>query len=174
MTRIRRWQALERLIKDHGWTRGVEVGVFKGRTFKHVLSRCSGLMLWGVDRWDTAYYHATREGRPPKDFDLDAEYSALSQWVRDNAPGRGFLIREDTVKAAAMFEDNEFDFAFIDADHRYEAVKADIAAWRAKARVIVGHDYNPEEFPGVVAAVNEAFAGVVGLDDHVWMGVTRA
>lgn len=50
------------------------------------------------------------------------------------------------------------DLVYIDADHSYEAVKADIEAWLPHVKpggFIAGHDYQPDQQPGVVRAVNE-------------------
>ena len=47
------------------------------------------------------------------------------------------------------------DFVFIDADHRYESVKADIRAWVPKLRpggMLSGHDI---DYPSVLRAVSE-------------------
>lgn len=49
----------------------------------------------------------------------------------------------------------EFDFIYIDGDHSYSGVKADILSWRPKMKldgIFGGHDYNME---GVKQAVNE-------------------
>lgn len=59
----------------------------------------------------------------------------------------------DSAAAAALFPDGSLDAVFIDADHREEAVRADIRAWLPKVKrggVIAGHDIDE---PGVVAAV---------------------
>jgi predicted O-methyltransferase YrrM len=56
-----------------------------------------------------------------------------------------------------------FDFVFIDADHRYEAVDADIHAYRSLVRpggILAGHDYHWE---GVARAVAER----LGLENVV-------
>jgi predicted O-methyltransferase YrrM len=57
------------------------------------------------------------------------------------------------------FEDNKFDFIYIDGEHTYEAVKRDIQLYLPKLRkggIIAGHDYS------------------VGSDDLPWPGVNRA
>jgi cephalosporin hydroxylase len=71
-------------------------------------------------------------------------------------------IQSHSAKAKKWFEDGSVDFVFIDAGHDYDSVKADIAAWLPKVRsggIIAGHDHEPNEFPGVVQAVAEAFGG---------------
>lgn len=69
---------------------------------------------------------------------------------------------------AAAFEDASLDYVMVDADHAYESVAKDIAAWFPKIRsggILAGHDYTPE-IPGVVQAVNEAFENF-----HVHRGI---
>jgi hypothetical protein len=55
---------------------------------------------------------------------------------------------------------------FLDGDHEYEAVVADIKAWLPKARrLLCGHDYGHPDYPGVARAVDELFADRVVLAD---------
>lgn len=173
---MRRWEVLEKLIKDHGWSRGAEIGVLKGQTYKHLLTTCPDLELWGVDTWDTAAYAAQRkELKRPKEpsLDLEAVYRDLDDWRHKHARARGRLLRMDSLKAAAgiWIPDGYLDFVFIDADHRYEGCKADIRAWRPKARNVLGHDFQ-DKFPGVKRAVEEEFDKFELFDDSVWMGVS--
>ena len=52
-------------------------------------------------------------------------------------------IRAASVAAADSFADGSLDFVFVDADHSYEAAKADIAALRSKVKpggIFCGHD----------------------------------
>jgi len=45
---------------------------------------------------------------------------------------------------------------FLDGNHTYEHVKADIAIWSNKAKLLLGHDYDYPDYPGVRQAVDEA------------------
>lgn len=69
------------------------------------------------------------------------------------------LFGGDSFDRAKDFEDESIDFIFIDANHTYEFVKKDIAAYLPKMKkggIMAGHDYNMSH-PGVIQAVNEAF-----------------
>lgn len=71
------------------------------------------------------------------------------------------VIEAESTVAATRFPDESLDFVFIDADHHYEAVACDIAAWAPKVRpggTLAGDDHTAE-YPGVVRAVTEAFSG---------------
>lgn len=66
-------------------------------------------------------------------------------------------IKGESLKEVNNFEDGFFDFIYIDAEHSYESVKADLLAWKSKTtKYIGGHDYQMQ-FMGVVQAVNEIF-----------------
>lgn len=83
------------------------------------------------------------------------------------------IIRHDNVlhlnltssEAFALFDDSSIDFLYIDGDHRYDAVKADIANFLPKMRslsIIAGHDYwpcPPDHLQGVKKAVDELLGG---------------
>ena len=59
----------------------------------------------------------------------------------------------------SLFEDEYFDFVFIDADHKYESVKQDIDDWFPKVKVggiLAGHDYAISQH-GIRKAVDEKF-----------------
>ena len=54
------------------------------------------------------------------------------------------IHRSDSLRAAASFEDQSLDMVYIDADHSYEAVLADLIAYGPKLKpdgVICGHDF---------------------------------
>jgi len=92
----------------------------------------------------------------------------------DRMRDRFLVIRKHkmlSVDAAGLFDDESFDFVYIDASHDYASVKADIAAWAPKVKRggwIGGHDFNAAKFPGVVTAVREVFATVQVFKDDSW------
>jgi len=76
-----------------------------------------------------------------------------------------------SVSAAAVIADGCCGFVFIDADHRYEAVRADIRAWIGKVRpggILAGHDCYT--YATVYDAVrDELGAKFATTDENVWV-----
>ena len=65
-----------------------------------------------------------------------------------------------SVDAIDKVLDDYIDLVYIDADHGYDSVLADIKAWLPKVKkgkIICGHDYSKTIHPGVVKAVDESF-----------------
>ena len=85
------------------------------------------------------------------------------------------ILVMDSVAASQKFPEEYFDFIFIDADHSYAAVAADLKAWRPKLKptgIIGGHDY-AHNFPGIRRAVDEVFSKDV-LTVHTAAGLWTA
>jgi Methyltransferase domain len=71
-------------------------------------------------------------------------------------------ILTTSVQAARLFADETVAFCFIDGDHSYKSVTADLHAWWPKVRAggtIAGHDYRQSAswLLGVTPAVHEFF-----------------
>ena len=147
-------QTLVELVRANGWKRGAELGVDKGVLFGLLLKSCPDLHLTGVDTFPDMQ-------RSRRVFDYEAGYSDRCE-----------VLRMTTTEAARLFEDEHFDFVFIDADHSYKAVKQDITHWEPKVRPggwLGGHDYHERKFPGVVKAVNELLgARVTEYPGTIW------
>lgn len=150
-------QALVSLVRKRGWTRGVELGVDKGILFRMLLEGVPSLRLTGVDVFP------------------DRERSRRAFVTASDYADRAELLAMSTNEAAGIVPDGSQDFVFIDADHSYDAVKQDIAAWLPKVKAggwIGGHDFHPRKFPGVVNAVREAFQTCEFYPGTIW-GVAR-
>jgi predicted O-methyltransferase YrrM len=131
---MQRAEWLVSIIKERGYTRGVELGVKRGDTLKHILAECPSVEMVGVDIWQTT------PGYEAWDHD---EYMRCAMAVAEAYPRRLTLVREYTWDAADSFDDASFDFIFVDGDHRTESVLRDIEAWRPKIRdggLLCGHD----------------------------------
>jgi len=95
--------------------------------------------------------------------------------VASKYPGRAFIREGWSTDIATYIPGGSLDLVFLDADHSYEGVRADIAAWLPKVRKggwIGGHDYDNGEpgydFSGVRKAVDEAFGDVETDANFTW------
>lgn len=172
----------------------VEIGVYFGRSLLFLAEQLlvrekRNCKLWAVDLWeadwsfdvptmtftnDERHIYEIPDARP-----IDGLRSIFKH-ARGNELQLIHPIRATSRRAAQLFADGEIDLVFIDACHDYAAVAEDIATWLPKVRpggIIAGHDYNREVWPGVVQAVDEAFANwpiAVAVAGSVWMTkVTR-
>lgn len=171
----RRWSILEGLVKANGWTKGVEVGVKEGFTFLHLLQTCPTLDLTGVDLFRPRPGLEAAGGESHADAKLPEHEKRLRKTVKAMYPARGRIVRKESVKAAKTVADHSLDFVFIDADHREDAVRADIQAWMPKIRsggMLTGHDAQ-SKFPGVLAAINDLCPGWQQHSDSVWSLVVK-
>lgn len=148
MTILQNRAAFADLCNARGIKRAVEVGTDRGVFAEQFLDRWQGELLICVDPW--APYDAM-----PYDRESDRRMAEHRLW-RFGARIR-LLPVESTQWAAAIGQDYHPGFVYIDGDHRYESVRADLAAWWpqvAAGGILAGHDYMPEH-TGVRQAVDE-------------------
>lgn len=166
--KIWRWEVIGGLCLTNGYRYGAELGVSTGRFTTFLCTLLPDMRMLCVDLWAPQPENTGKETYTGLSWDHDKSYAAFAAKARANFPGRVSIIRDWTTKAAQQVPDESLDFVFIDADHSYEAVKADIAAWTPKIKklgLLAGHDY---EWPGVEQAVNES--GAVQLaNDNCWL-----
>lgn len=173
----RRELVLEKFARENNWEIGAELGVWKGRTFKHLLSKLPNLKLIGVDLYapqpDNEGPEKWVEGENGHEWDHDRYYNDIVQFC-ESVNGRGIMYRMYTHEAALKVEDESLDFIFIDADHSYEGVKKDLTDWIPKVKkggYICGHDIDWE-------GVNKALVEFFGEDfieeaDNVWYHIKK-
>ena len=169
---------LARWINDFNFKKVAELGIFDGYTMKTILEGCSDLEeIVGVDTWahpDT-YSCLAPIGEQSRDIystvDHEANYALTLKNIKESGnENKAKVLRTTTEEAATLFKDGYFDLVFIDADHSYEGVKADIKRWVPKVRaggLVCGHDFS---WPGIERAIKETI-GLTNCDiftDDVW------
>jgi len=160
-------RVLIRLVREHGWRRGAEIGVLRGKTLFSLLDECPDLVMIGVDQWKQL---------PLRDCDCAETYTQfdmafLRRDVMARAGHYGWrcrILAGDSVAMADQVEDASLDFVFIDGDHTSDGIRRDLAAWRGKVRaggMILGHDVS---WPTVRAAIDAECPGWASFGEEVW------
>jgi hypothetical protein len=138
---------LVKLFKEVNFTKGVEVGVDKGRFSEYMCQVNPNLELISID---------------PYAKDADKKFHELGDKRYAHAKKRlekynCRLIRDVSMNAVRNFKDSSLDFVYIDGSHEFDFVMQDIIEWNKKVRVggiVAGHDYELYRQGNVVAAVN--------------------
>lgn len=119
----------------------IEIGCYRGRTTRALLDN-STAHIWCIDSWD---FRA-------KGMKKDDKRAFMRNIVADRVTTMQMLSSE----AAKLLKGQTFDMIFIDGNHEYEYIRADILAYRSLVRgLLCGHDYHRKSWPGVFKAVNE-------------------
>lgn len=132
-----------------GYARGAEVGVERGEFSERLCQSVPGLQLLCIDAWQA--YHGYRD---------HVGQDKLDGFYRDTlarlAPYGAVVRRGWSIEVAATVPDASLDFVYLDANHSFASVVADIAAWAPKVRrggVVAGHDYGRRSVGRVAEAV---------------------
>lgn len=161
----RKWRdGVLEFVLQREFKRMAEVGVNKGNLSIRLMNspHCEHLVL--VDPYREEWRSTMGRGGNPlknKQEYLDKLYGIavgrLMESNRENFEKKVTFLRMPSLDAAELVPDESLDFVFIDAEHTYEACKADIRAWRPKVRpggVLAGDDYWAK-FPGCAKAILE-------------------
>lgn len=136
-----------------------EIGVQEGTFARFIVMHAHPKKLYLIDCW---------EHQDPQIFDdPDANVEQSKQDKIYNDVKRKFesnpnvvVLKKYSPQAASLFKDEYFDWIYIDSNHAYEAVKADLDAWWPKVKrggYMCGHDYIAFDRHGfgITQALNE-------------------
>jgi hypothetical protein len=144
--------------------RVAEIGVWNGEFSQAILDICKPKELYLIDGWGPI--------EDPK-YDFDPAYTSmdegersyqgvLSRFKNEIESGQVKVIKGLSGESSKLFEDNFFDWIYIDADHSYNGVLKDLTLYSPKVKnegFILGHDYSKGASYGftfgVIEAVNE-------------------
>jgi SAM-dependent methyltransferase len=133
---------------------GIELGVASGHFSDHLLAQGKLKILFSVDCWSD--HHDDREH--------DAARQLLSCWGQHSV-----VLRLTFEEAVEMFDDETFDFIYIDGyAHSGQDDGKILADWWSKLRpggVFAGHDYHPR-WPLTMGQVDD-FVACHGLKLHI-------
>ncbi len=150
----------------------VEIGCWKGRSTAYLAEaiRRSGkqINLYAIDTWKGSW------NRPSLLAQVKKAGGDLFPVWRENMRKCGVLglitpIREPSLQAVAHFQDGSLDFVFLDGDHSFDNVVAEIREWSKKLKpggVLAGDDFDQ---PEVAAAVKQELGDGFKVTGKTWL-----
>lgn len=154
----------------------VEVGCWKGKSIAYLgveaVNSNKNIGIYAVDTWLGSNIYEHNSDQSVQNNTLYELFQSNISTIPNITP-----IRLPSVEASKQFEDLSIDAIFIDANHEYEFVRDDIAAWFPKLKkggLIGGHDYDGGSnsgHPGVRDAVHEAFGqiNIITYPANCWL-----
>ncbi|HUS89913.1 MAG TPA: class I SAM-dependent methyltransferase [Desulfosporosinus sp.] len=128
---------MARLFGELGYKTGAEIGVREGKFSETLCKSNPDVKLYCIDLWRPYEEYVCSPQFANHDKNYDRAKKRLSQYNCE-------FIPKSSTDAVKDFADNSLDFIYIDANHKFEYVVADLAAWYPKVRnggIISGHDY---------------------------------
>jgi len=126
------------IFNELGFKLGAEIGVNRGKNAEKIIESIPDLELHIVDCWERR--NSLRE-----------THERLKRFG-----SKVVTVEMYSMDAARYYNDEHFDFVYIDANHYFDFVMQDIIEWSKKVRpggIVAGHDYYHSGTEGVAKAV---------------------
>jgi len=144
---------------------GAELGVFKGEFTKYLLKIARPKRLHLIDPWWRLYGEYYPDWEEYTDFGRLKTSEAFEKAKRtvdkyDKKKVCEFHV-DDDLECLKEFQDNYFDWIYLDTSHKYDHTKKELEILKDKVKndgLIMGHDYSGDPnhiHYGVYKAVNE-------------------
>lgn len=120
----------------------VEVGTHRAVFASQFLEVWPG-SIDGIDHWDIPPSYEYQASLLPDRGNTREDDLKVALKARDRFLPRLNLIRTFSQEVVAGYRNSSLDMVYLDGDHAYEAVLADLIAWFPKIRdggIIAGHD----------------------------------
>lgn len=126
-------------LGKYGFDFGVEIGVERGYYSETLLKANPDLYLVSVDPWEA--YEGYRD-HVSQDV-MDKLYQEAKNRLQPFGD-RSCIVKLYSIVASTYPGINNLDFVYIDGNHTFDQVVADMCAWYPKLRsggILAGHDY---------------------------------
>lgn len=148
---------------------GAEIGVHMAEFSRQILRHASPRKLYLIDPWkhfEGAQYERSKYGGLGVDgqTEMDNRFETVQRKLRRPVnSGTVEIVRAFSGEAAGRFGPEDLDFVYVDGDHSYEGVRADLDAYFPLVKVgglIILDDYAIGNWwhDGVVRATHELLA----------------
>lgn len=150
-TNKKKWRSeLAVFVNDQGLSKGVELGVYRGRSYNDCLKSNPQLELTGIDTWQTT------KGYPQGKLFV---YEMICRLIKLRYGKRAQIIKDDVTKCVNSFADNSLDFIHYDLfNYRTTSIslhKEVIGLWLKKIKtngLLIGRDLTE---PDIANALKE-------------------
>jgi len=152
----------------------VEIGVWRGDFTSMLLNRLKPKKLTLIDPWKNFDARVDAFDGQTKDAEFEAIYqSVCDKFATQIDSGQIEIARELSGDALAKMAPNSLDFAYLDGDHAFAGVKADLEAvfpLMKEGGIIMLDDYHSRGWWGddVIRAVHE-FIGAHPAEIRIFM-----
>ena len=128
-----------------------ELGVDNGYFTEQIIKISNPKKLYLIDTWSSERYAQNKFELVEKKFSQEIKNKKIE------------ILRSNSVDAAKLFQNNYFDWIYIDTDHSYTTTTQELNAYESKIKTngfICGHDYvmgnwSKSNKYGVIESVNE-------------------
>jgi hypothetical protein len=125
---------------------GVEIGVNRGAYSKKIVALAAPRILHLIDPWPVDSADDYIKTYHVKD-DMQAHHDMVhADFAPQIAQGRIVIHRKYSHECAALFEDGQFSFIYVDGMHSYEACLEDLRLFAPKLKgtgFLMGHTISP-------------------------------
>jgi hypothetical protein len=135
----------------------VEIGVNNGNYSQCFVDNSNAKNIYLVDPWEEEKKEFIKIDRYGDKNEQNDRFNYVCNRFKNNLNVK--ILRMKSLDAANHFQDDFFDFIYVDALHEYQYVVDDLLAWYPKLKLgglFSGHDYKQSCGKiGVYKAVNE-------------------